>query len=726
MDPAFIHRQYIIKNLMINNNVLILTSGTGLGKTTKVPLYMIELFTKKGLLGEYTILKEELGKGLISNNSTYANFGIQPQRGQDPAFENYDYQSKSYSLPYINENSRVLCAVPKNVLVKENSNPDSFINKSIRNTDNSAGKIISGITTDGSNKEYGEALTFLTSGYLNQLIINDPYLTKVDGEYNISCVILDEAHERSLDIDILLVNLKKILLVRPDFKVVIMSATINTDLFKNYFFNAQVYHVNPINKQHDVDIKYLTQPCYSHIQAIFETVEIIMKERKLGSGEHILIFVSGKYEKDILEPVFTEKYRPRLNVIFVNKDYKDGFKKSQSTIFISTNVIESSVTIPKLKYVIDTGLAFNASYDSKLDMYSLNSNAITVPSADQRKGRVGRTMPGICYRLYTRKYFDDIMKKETVPEIFKDNIEIIFIKILNKQQNFLNFDFIQCPSKDQCFYTMQKLIKYNIIPVDYNICTNYYDLPDINKRNIQLYSKLSYIKGEKIEGKKDTLTVDNILLHIIMDYYDNNGINAIFPVLVNVIIMISLQLDRRFVNFDIFKWDPTQIKNEIMHIYNIVNKDTQITNFFKKFMEFFCEFFGIGEISQAPPLDEGNKTEIFGQINKILRIHGHICKMGSIEFTDSEKTPKTYYFGSRSINYTENTDYEAGYTYIEGLIMNNSIQLSLLTRYGDSSINEGEYHVYDEHQDQEQYNNYYGGGYEDEYEYEYKNKYVDF
>ena len=122
---------------MINNNVIILTSGTGLGKTTKVPLFMIELFTKKGLLGEYTILETELQEkfkkpGLISNNSTYSNFGIQPHNGQDPARPDYDYENKSYSLPYINENSRVLCAVPKNVLVKENSNPDSFINKSIK------------------------------------------------------------------------------------------------------------------------------------------------------------------------------------------------------------------------------------------------------------------------------------------------------------------------------------------------------------------------------------------------------------------------------------------------------------------------------------------------------------------------------------------------------------------------------------------------------------------
>ena len=317
-DPAFIHRQYIIKNLMVNNNVLILTSGTGLGKTTKVPLFMIELFTKKGLLGEYTITPPGTNFRGISNSSTYTDFGIEPH--QDPARPDYDFKSKSYSLPYINENSRVLCAVPKNILVTENSESNSFIVRSIERNSSYINDdeevtlpIISGITTGASDKRYGEALTFLTSGYLNSLIISDPYLTNVGATkdktgkvthsgYNISCVILDEAHERSLDIDILLVNLKKILLIRPNFKVVIMSATINTGLFTKYFFNAPLYHVNPIKEQYHVEINYLKTPCYSHIHAILETLRIIFSQKRtLGKGEHILIFVSGKSD---MKPLF--------------------------------------------------------------------------------------------------------------------------------------------------------------------------------------------------------------------------------------------------------------------------------------------------------------------------------------------------------------------------------------------------------------------------------------
>jgi hypothetical protein len=140
------------------------------------------------------------------------------------------------------------------------------------------------------------------------------------------------------------------------------------------------------------------------------------------------------------------------------------------------------------------------------------------------------------------------------------------------------------------------------------------------------------------------------------------------------------------------------------------------------------------EIIDFDEINEENKNPIIIQINKILSLHGHICKIGSIDFiNDTNNEPKTYYFGSQSIEYTNQTrdgpgtDYEAEYTYIKGLIMNNSIQLSLLTRYGDSSINEGEYNGeqgQEQYEDQEQDNNYYGGGYEDEYEYE--NKYIDF
>lgn len=756
-DRAFIHRQYIIKNLMINNNVLILTSGTGLGKTTKVPLFMIELFTKKGLLGEYTILENGLSNKGLSNSSSYADFGLVPQAGQDPAYPHYDYTNKSYSLPYINEKSRVLCAVPKNILVDQNSNRDSFIVGSIRNTTGpNNSPIISGISNSNSNNKniYGEALTFLTSGYLNQLMIEDPYLTNIDKKYNISCVILDEAHERSLDIDILLVNLKKILLIRPDFKVVIMSATINTDLFTKYFFNAPLYHVNPIDKQFNVVINYLTKPCYSHIYAILETLKMIIPT--LQRNQHILIFVTGNNDRQILFKAFNiiseqitttnsingqQIVQNPIGVQYVDSKYDSKThpftRFTTSTIFIATNAIESSVTIPNLAYVIDAGLAFNSGYDSKLDFNSLNNNAITTPSADQRKGRVGRMMDGTCYRLYTKKYFEEIMKKETVPEIFKTNIESVFIKILNKQQNFLNFDFIQCPSKDQCFYTLQKLIKYDIIPSDYNICTVYDELSENNKRNIQIYSKLSYIKIG------NPLTIDNILLHIIIDYYNNNEIDEIFKDMVKVIIVSALYLGQQIkssppghVAFP--RWDPSsQEISEIFYLYNNVFEYRELyvrvidfSAYFNAFMQEFCKLFEIEPVViNFGQINQDNKTPIITQINKILSLHGHICKIGSINFNDSNNQPKTYYFGSQSIDYKNVRDYETEYTYIKGLIINNNIQLSLLTRYGPTKG--GEYNGEQgqkQYEDQKQDNNYYGGGYEDEYEdeYEYENKYIDF
>lgn len=715
MDPAFIHRQYIIKNLMVNNDVLILTSGTGLGKTTKVPLFMIELFTKKGLLGEYTILENEITKktkkkGLISNMSQYSDFDKKPE--PDPAFTDYDYESKSYSLPYINNESKILCAVPKNILAQENGKNTSFISQSIRNTvgtETRADKpIITYISAYESDKKgYGEALTFITSGYLNAIIMNDPYLTKE----NISCVILDEAHERSIDIDELLVNLKKILLVRPNFKVVIMSATIDTTLFSNYFFGAPVYHVNPIKAQYTNDVFYLTNYCYNHIKAIMDTLAKIEKDDKQikKNNQHILIFVSGKDDKNKLYDamgikfeVTPERYMD-MDVKYVDKDYeKRGgkFKIEPSTIFIATNVIESSVTIPKLKYVIDTGLANNASYDSKIDIYSLNVNAITQPSADQRKGRVGRSMDGITYRLYTKNFFDNFMKKETVPEILKSNIEGLFIKILNTQQNFLNFDFIESPSKDQCFYTMQKLIKYGIIPESYNIYTTYDELSDENKMKIKLYNNLSYIK---VDGTRiPALSIDNILLHIIIDYYNNNNkqIDVVFKDLLKIIIMLAISEDTTIKKIVVegaakkdTKWNPiledgsnenvSINKSQIIYMYDLVITErlndilTKITAYYNAFMTKFIQNLNIREVDTS--FKEGqieNEDLIISQISKILQSHGHECKLCSIDF-DTKSAEETYYFGSQSIFYDQ-ANTETPYTYVKGNIMKNNINFSPL------------------------------------------------
>jgi hypothetical protein len=736
MNPAFIHRQYIIKNLMVNNDVLILTSGTGLGKTTKVPLYMIELFTKKGLLGEYTILENDpitKKRGLKSNMSQYSDFDKRPEPDPDPKYNGYDYKSKSYSLPYINEDSKVLCAVPKNILAVQNGdnekkdnegNIGSYIVRSIKNTDGSVNTkdkpIITYISADYKDKKtFGEALTFITSGYLNKIIINDPYLIKE----NISCVILDEAHERSIDIDLLLVNLKKILLVRPNFKVVIMSATINTGLFSKYFFNAPVYHVNPIGEQFTNDVFYLTNYCYNHIQAIMVTLNKILDTSSLAEKQHILIFVSGKADKENLceemgidknsiapppfsisnKPYVFQKYKNK-NVVYVDKDYeksKLGFDFTISTIFIATNVIESSVTIDNLKFVIDTGLENTASYDSKIDIYSLNVNAITQPSAEQRKGRVGRKMPGITYRLYTQNFFTNFMKNRTVPEILKSNIEREIINILNTQQNFLNFDFIESPSKDQCLYTMQKLIKYNIIPNTYNIYTTYDDLSDENKRNIKLYNDLSYIKVEKIPKG---LSIDNILLHIIIDYYDiNKQIDDVFKDLVKIILMLAISeetiIKKPNPEKDATKpdtkpdpkdtkWNPilddnTNIdnpinKSQIIYMYNLLitertkyaNILTNIEHYYNPFMTKFTTLTSTSDVSFKSG-DITNEDIIIAQISKILSIHGHICKVCSVDFTEKDEQ-KRYYFGSQSIFY-DNANEETPYTYVKGNIMKNNI-----------------------------------------------------
>ena len=442
-DTAFDKKQHEIKRLIVSNNVLILTSDTGLGKTTRVPLYMIELFTRKGLNGKYQIKK------IGSDEWATSNINISEDS------ENSEF---AYDLPYIDDDSIVLCTQPKELLAKENGNKTSHINKSIEDLDGGNNNIISFRGKNGQGG-LGEALTFTTSGWLVKHMINNPYLNNAG--MNVSCVIVDEAHERSLDIDLLLGLLKKVLLVRPEFKLVIMSATIKKELFIDYFYKAPYIHIDKtLQNNNTVTIEYLESVSFNYIYSILEKIDEIINNNQIGGGD-IIVFISGI--DDLLTVSKGLQYIENINkytLFYVasggNKQFDFSTNAFENTrmdiaalknvkapkIFFATNAVESSITIESLRFVIDSGVSQQSNYDAKIDMSFLTILPITKASADQRKGRVGRVAPGTCYRLYTEKFFDSSMKESTLSEILKTNIENVFIQMLCRGVNFLNFDYI--------------------------------------------------------------------------------------------------------------------------------------------------------------------------------------------------------------------------------------------------------------------------------------------
>ena len=238
--------------------------------------------------------------------------------------------------------------------------------------------------------EYSD-ITFVTSGFLRQIFKSDPtlsYLKSRDRIYSCSCLIIDEAHERSVDIDMVLSMAKNALALNPDFKVIIMSATIQdkVDLFKRYFFDADYIHVDKdpstTNKtieclgdvdnstSHPICINYLSNHSYNYIFSIITTITEICTKNQ-NNNIFILAFVTSTNEfekiKNGLELYNNEIYQSfggRDNILEISSKNEGqgelentGLDKSSNILMLATNVIESSVTLKGLDYVIDCWLS---------------------------------------------------------------------------------------------------------------------------------------------------------------------------------------------------------------------------------------------------------------------------------------------------------------------------------------------------------------------------------
>ncbi len=305
-------------------------------------------------------------------------------------------------------------------------------------------------TTVGYRVRFAEKQTekteilFMTDGILLNEISRDRLLTKY------SVLIIDEAHERSLNIDFLLGYLRRLLKKRPDLKVIISSATIDTELFSKAFHNAPILEVS--GRMFPVETIYdpIEESGSTYIEKAVESVDQI-----LGSdmGGDILMFMPT--ERDILEtvdklkgrkipncevlPLFARLTRAQQNRIFETT--------SQRKIVVATNIAETSLTVPGIRFVIDTGLARISRYAPNLRTNRLPVEDISQAEANQRKGRCGRVAEGICIRLFSEKDF--ITRPEyRVAEIRRSNLAGVILSLLNlKFGDIETFPFLEAPDK---------------------------------------------------------------------------------------------------------------------------------------------------------------------------------------------------------------------------------------------------------------------------------------
>lgn len=291
-------------------------------------------------------------------------------------------------------------------------------------------------------------LKIMTDGILLQELKQDRYLSKY------SVIMVDEAHERSLNIDFILGLLKEILKARSDFKVIISSATINAEIFSRYFDNAPVVTIDtPI---YPVNIHYRPTADKHNEELLYSDIADIVEQRvKKEEKGDILVFLSGEAAiKGCLKELIS---RPMVEKLVLYPLYGRLSKEEQERVFtptppgmikvvVSTNIAETSVTIDGISAVIDSGTAKINFYNNKTYTSSLIESEISKASADQRKGRAGRTGPGDCYRLYTKLSYEHKPKFST-EEIFRTDLSEVILRMADLGiRDFEHFDFLSPPN----------------------------------------------------------------------------------------------------------------------------------------------------------------------------------------------------------------------------------------------------------------------------------------
>lgn len=302
------------------------------------------------------------------------------------------------------------------------------------------------------------SVKLMTDGILLAELQRDPELRKY------SAIIIDEAHERSLNIDVILGYLKNLLPKRPDLKVLVTSATIDPQRFSEHFGDAPIIEVS--GRTYPVEIRYrpvqdpdAEQPEQSERDELTALSDAVLELAEEPDGD-ILVFFPGEREireaADALSDTVSRHRRlqgteilplfGRLSMAEQKRVFNPGGRRR---IVLATNVAETSLTVPGIKYVIDTGTARISRYSTRTKVQRLPIEPISQASANQRAGRSGRTSPGICIRLYSEADFE-ARPEFTDPEILRTSLASVLLQmssmgLARSPQQLLDFPFVQKP-----------------------------------------------------------------------------------------------------------------------------------------------------------------------------------------------------------------------------------------------------------------------------------------
>ena len=390
--PVYQHRQEILDALE-SNQVIIVESPTGSGKTTQIPIILKEAgYASRGIIG-------------ITQPRRIATLGV--------------------------------CSYIKSQVAAEGL-AENFCAYKMRFYD----------TTDVNTR-----IKILTDGMLLQELKADSELSRY------SVIMVDEAHERSLNIDFILGLLKQIAKRRPELKIIISSATLNTKIFSRFFDGAPIISIKA--RVYDVAVKYFPTRNTADASELSHSICVVLNQilkRFKASGykdnEDTLVFLPGEFEiKTCMQQIYYECDHEHLQIYplygRLNKEEQElvfeQTEEGKMKVVLATNIAETSLTIDGIRVVIDSGFAKINYYNQTDFTSSLVLRPVSRSSAEQRKGRAGRTAPGTCYRLYSKEDYDG-RPLWTTEEILRTDLSEVVLRMVDLGiYEFETFPYITRP-----------------------------------------------------------------------------------------------------------------------------------------------------------------------------------------------------------------------------------------------------------------------------------------